>query len=109
MPFKKGDAKPAGSGRSKGQRNKVTADIKALAQVHGETAIETLARLLKRSKFEATRIAAAKELLDRGYGKASQPIDGNVVLGISAELQELIEEHDGKTRSIPAHANGAVR
>ena len=31
-------------------------------------------RLIRSAKNEQTRIAAAKELLDRGYGKATQPL-----------------------------------
>jgi len=33
-----------------------------------------LARLMRSAKNEQTRVAAAKELLDRGYGKATQPL-----------------------------------
>ena len=32
---------------------------------------------MKTAKKEHARIAAAKELLDRGYGKASQPLAGD--------------------------------
>ena len=71
---KNGGARP-GAGRPKGAPNKSTADIKALAQKHGEAAINKLVRLLD-SEDERTVIAACKELLDRGYGKAPQSITG---------------------------------
>jgi len=54
----------------------VTADIKALAQVHAPSAIKTLAEIMTgKGQPAAARVAAAKELIDRGYGKALQAID----------------------------------
>lgn len=64
--------KRPGAGRPAGRPNKITADIKALAQVHAETAITELATILTTSESDQARIAAAKELLDRGFGKATQ-------------------------------------
>jgi hypothetical protein len=58
-------------GRKKGIPNKATAEIKAVAQQHGEHAIQRLVALSK-SKQGAVAVAACKELLDRGYGKATQ-------------------------------------
>lgn len=78
-------------GRQKGTSNKTTADIKALAQSFGPEAIKKLAELagfapdpadktgrtkLKGADSEQAQIAATKELLDRGYGKAVQPQSG---------------------------------
>ncbi|WP_457797619.1 hypothetical protein [Methylocystis sp. S23] len=40
-------------------------------------AINELARLAREAESDAAKIAAIKELLDRGYGKAPQPIDGD--------------------------------
>jgi phage tail sheath gpL-like len=61
-------------GRKKGVPNKATREIKALAQKHGPEAIKTLINIMKTGKQEPARIAAAKELLDRAYGKSTQPI-----------------------------------
>lgn len=63
---------PRGRGRPKGSLNKSTADIKALAQVHAPKAMKELARLAEHAESEAARVAAIKELFDRGFGKASQ-------------------------------------
>jgi hypothetical protein len=64
---------PKTGGRQKGATNKVAADIKALAQEHGPDAVKTLAEIMKDvSVSPAARVAAAKELIDRGYGKAMQ-------------------------------------
>ena len=62
-------------GRTPGTLNKATKDIKALAAPYGEQAVSELARIMTASESDAARIAAAKELLDRGFGKAKQPID----------------------------------
>jgi hypothetical protein len=76
-------------GRTRGTRNKVTAEVKDLARRYSDEAIRTLADImldgeviLDRFGIEsprtpaAARVAAAKELLDRAYGKAPQAITG---------------------------------
>ena len=78
-----GGARP-GAGRKPGVPNKVTADIKALAQVHAPVAISELARLAVEAQSEPARVAAIKELLDRGFGKATQAVDLNADVKIGA-------------------------
>jgi hypothetical protein len=74
---------PKTGGRQKGTPNKGTAEIKALARQYGEAAVRKLAEKagLVPNKVpadtDAAQIAAIKELLDRGYGKATQPISGD--------------------------------
>lgn len=62
-------------GRVKGVPNKATADIKALAALHAEAAMTELARLSVSAESEAARVAAIKELFDRGFGKAKQTME----------------------------------
>jgi hypothetical protein len=62
-------------GRQKGTPNKITADVRALAQEYGEDAIRELATILTTSENHSARISAAKELLDRGYGKSMQAVE----------------------------------
>jgi hypothetical protein len=74
--------KPAGSGRKPGQQNRATLEIKELARAYGPKAIAELARLAGLTKDagsenEATRVTAIKELIDRGYGRPTQPISGD--------------------------------
>jgi hypothetical protein len=64
-------------GRKKGTPNKSTAQIRQAAQKHGEAAISALVKLMNSAESEAARVSAIKEILDRGYGKAPQPIDGD--------------------------------
>ncbi|GAB1837391.1 hypothetical protein MyNCGM121_41710 [Achromobacter xylosoxidans] len=73
----RGGARP-GAGRKPGVPNKVTANIKSLAGVYGQEAVATLAEIMKDPAHPpAARVAAAKELIDRGFGKATQPIAGD--------------------------------
>jgi hypothetical protein len=83
--FAKGREKTGG--RKKGQPNKVVTDIRELAQGYGPEAIGTLVTLMREADFETVRVSAAKELLDRAYGKAVQPIEGDVVHKIRYEVR----------------------
>lgn len=74
--------KREGAGRPPGAVNKTTADIRALAQSFGADVIARLAHLALNAEAETAQIAACKELLDRGYGRAVQSLqnldgDGN--------------------------------
>lgn len=70
MPFPKGRQRPAGAGRKAGTPNKATAAVKALALKELPKAIKELARLAANAQSEQTRVAAIRELLDRGIGRA---------------------------------------
>lgn len=76
MPgFQKGH--PRVGGRQLGSLNKSTADIKALAFQHCPKAIAFLVSVIEaKTEPTVTKIAAAKELLDRGIGRAAQPQTG---------------------------------
>lgn len=67
---------PVTLGRPKGAVNKATRDIKEICRGHGPEVIEGLLRLSKEADSDASKIAASKEILDRAYGKARQPLDG---------------------------------
>lgn len=57
---------------------KTPTDIRSLARAHTETAIKTLAGIMEQPEAPAAaRVAAANSLLDRGWGKPSQPISGD--------------------------------
>jgi hypothetical protein len=53
------------------------AEIDGVAQRHARDAIGSLVRLLAHGSSEAAKITAAKELLDRGYGKPAVEIGGD--------------------------------
>lgn len=57
---------------------KTPTDIRSLARSHTETAIKTLAGIMQQDDAPpAARVAAANSLLDRGWGKPTQPISGD--------------------------------
>ena len=60
-----------------GTPNRATAEIKALAQSYAPAAMMELARLATKAESETARVAAIKELFDRGYGKSTQLIAGD--------------------------------
>lgn len=79
---------PKTGGRQKGTPNKATAGVKAAAQAYTVEAIETLVVIMRTGENEQARIAAAKELIDRGHGKARQTIEheGDVMRPVVIDL-----------------------
>jgi hypothetical protein len=63
--------------RVKALASEPPAEIDSVAQRHAKDAIECLVSLLFYGKSEAAKIAAAKEILDRGYGKPAVEIGGD--------------------------------
>lgn len=55
-------------------------EIDGVAQQHASTAIEALVKLLFYGSSEAAKITAAKEVLDRGYGKPAVEIGGDAAM-----------------------------
>lgn len=55
-------------------------EIDGVAQKHVTLAIETLSRLLIYGSSESAKITAAKEILDRGYGKPAVEIGGDAAM-----------------------------
>ncbi len=69
--------KREGAGRKKGIPNKATAELKGMAREYTVEALETLVGVMRDGESDAAKVAAAREVLDRGYGKASQVISGD--------------------------------
>src|SRR5436190_21858705 len=64
-------------GRKPGSTNKVTRELKDLAREYTVEAVEALAHVMRNGKSEQARAIASDKLLDRGWGKATQPIAGD--------------------------------
>lgn len=62
-------------GRKPGTPNKATASIRDIARQYTDQAVRTLVKVLS-DESAAARVAAARELLDRAYGKATSVIGG---------------------------------
>jgi hypothetical protein len=56
---------------------KTPTEIRSLARSHTETALNALVGIVNNSTSDQAKVAAANSLLDRGWGKATQPIDGD--------------------------------
>lgn len=81
VPPLKSRFKPGQSGNPGGRPK--DHDIRALARSHTKTALETLIEVAKSKKAPAAaRVSASAALLDRGYGKPTQPVEGDGKLEI---------------------------
>jgi hypothetical protein len=73
MAKAKGSAKTGG--RQPGTPNKIQSDLKELIQRHGPELIDGLLKLVRDPGTPpAAKVAATKELMDRGYGKPAQSV-----------------------------------
>lgn len=79
-----------GKSGNPGGRPKVLTEVKEAARQHGPAAIKQLATLMVSGDTDAAKIAACRELLDRAYGKAAQPLDGDGDGGPIRTLSEII-------------------
>ncbi len=88
-----GGARP-GAGRPKGSVSetrkaeiKAEAQLKDLARQHTAEAVTTLVSLMQSTSTPpAARVAAIKEILDRGHGKATQVVAGDPDSPLIAEI-----------------------
>src|SRR5437660_6203640 len=96
--------KGRGNGLSMKAKSKAAAEIKALARKHSKAAIKVLASIMNQADGPATaRVSAAQALLDRGWGKAAQPIAGEEGgLAVIARIERVIvdsQKANGKKHS----------
>ena len=68
---------PKTGGRKAGTLNKATASLQDLARVYTPQCVAVLAGIMNDpASPQAARVSAARELLDRGYGKPPQAHTG---------------------------------
>jgi hypothetical protein len=72
--------------------------VQELARQHAPSAIAELARLALKAKNETARIAAIRELLDRGYGRPRQSMEVSVPADPLDPLRLLMEEINANER-----------
>ena len=70
----------SGQGRPKGALNRSTLEVREAARTYTAEALAKLAAIMRHGTSEAAQIMAAKELLDRGYGKPAQASEPEGVL-----------------------------
>lgn len=66
-----------GQSGNPGGRPKASARVRDAAREHTEAALQVLVDIAVSGTSEAARVSAATAILDRGYGKPTQPIDGD--------------------------------
>lgn len=101
-PAPKGTMPPnAGKGRPKGSMNKGTAEIRAFAQQYAPDALLGLAILsgvtpplkrlpgIKLATTEAVQKSAMETLLERAYGRPSQPMEHSIDENMEALLDRI--------------------
>ena len=88
-----------GQSGNPGGRPKVLGEVQELARQYAPKAIVELARLALKAKSETARIAAIRELLDRGYGRPQQAME--VSVPADNPLQLLLDEIDALSRIEP--------
>ena len=92
-------------GRKKGTPNKLTEEIRAIAEPYAKGAMREAARIAgllpkqKGSESDQARVAAINIILDRAYGKPKQPVEGEMLHGISEELRQYIAGNRNRPRS----------
>src|SRR3954469_1836821 len=90
MKFRKGKS------GNPGGRPKVLKELQELARQHAPGVIAELARLAVKARSETARIAAGRELLDRGFGRARQSME--VSLPETDILKVMLEEIDFRNK-----------
>ena len=70
----------SGQGRPKGALNRSTLEVREAARAYTAEALAKLAAIMRHGTSEAAQILAAKELLDRGYGRPAQASEPEGVL-----------------------------
>ena len=81
--------------------------VTELAREHTPAAVAKLAHIMNKGKSEASCIAAASALLDRGWGKPTQPLSGDkdappIGLSIEDQRREISERHERSRRLLDA-------
>ena len=87
--------------------------MKQLARQHTALAIQKLAHIAEHGHSEMAQIAAANALLDRGWGRPTQPVSGDdetplVGIGCTAVAPLSAEERAALVASIVQGLKGAV-
>ncbi|ACC71112.1 conserved hypothetical protein [Paraburkholderia phymatum STM815] len=100
-------------GRVAGTPNRTTTEIRALAGQYGGEAVARLVDLMRHAENEATRLAAVRELLDRGFGKAVRHAEVSAEVNTTPRsVREMSDEEllailqEGRAEGARTHSRG---
>jgi hypothetical protein len=101
-----------GAGRKPRSRNKKSADVAAQVQEQSSLILAQLVDLAMNAHSETLRVAAMRELLTRGYGKAMPPEPDEEIPAPKDRITFdenwwRIDDADGALRNPPSDASGA--
>lgn len=86
---------------------KMPADLRSLARTHTATAVNVLAGVMRNEEANpSARVAAASELLDRGWGKAEQLQKNELDVNVRYILESLPDDQWSKEYSPKRITNG---
>jgi hypothetical protein len=103
--------RPGQSGNP-GGRPKTTALLRQLAQDQAEANVRVLVEIRDNKRASASaRIAAVRELFDRGFGKAIQTVDGKAdLLPVHFVIEGLYDSESASSKNHLTHnANASPR
>lgn len=87
---------------------KTPSDIRSLARSHTETALNVLAGIMRQDEAPAAaRVAAANSLLDRGWGKPTQPIAGDdnaPAVKLETIVRTIVDPRNPDSEGVPPAA-----
>lgn len=105
-PFRKGHSIKS-PGRPRKDRTLETELMIDAAQDSAKKALDALLQIVTNDRANPhARVAAAAELLDRGFGKAKQQVDLNATMTISDEFEQFVRTltHHDDVKMIEARA-----
>ena len=79
-------------GRKAGTLNKATLEVKEAARQYAPAALNWLYQIMENGESDAAKVSAARELLDRAYGKPTQSIATEQNISVQNKITETDEQ-----------------
>jgi hypothetical protein len=91
-------------------RARTLTEIRSIARSHTRTALNVLVGIMRsKDATPAARVSAANSILDRGWGKAAQPVHGGEVdpLQVVHRIERVIVYPENNRLPARAHAESS--
>src|SRR5262245_12383711 len=91
-----------------GGRPQASLEVRGLAREHTAEALHTIVEIMRHSRSDAVRLAAAEAILDRGWGRPAQAITGPEDVPFQmAAVNQVVEQFRERILSLTAGTVGA--